>query len=146
MAVTFDMNEAKKATEVVIEVTEIVNVECFKVALTILTNSSSPNFLWCTTSLKWLFVFDVVWCSISECSSSFILLIAFEDWGFSFLLSWALAHWLVHALTNMKVSSAPTPSRWKSIIRIRYTIFPYFYFFYNFLSYTVSIFWNLVFL
>ena len=45
MAVTFDMNEAKKATEVVIEVTEIVNVECFKVALTILTNSSSPNFL-----------------------------------------------------------------------------------------------------
>ena len=51
MAVTFDMNEAKKATEVVIEVTEIVNVECFKVALTILTNSSSPNFLWCKTSL-----------------------------------------------------------------------------------------------
>ena len=59
MAVTFDMNEAKKATEVVIEVTEIVNVECFKVALTILTNSSSPNFLLCKTSLVCLFVFDV---------------------------------------------------------------------------------------
>ena len=45
MAVTFDMNEAKKATDVVIEVTEIVSVECFKVAFTILTKSSSPNFM-----------------------------------------------------------------------------------------------------
>ena len=32
MAVTFDIKDAKKATEVVIEVTEIVSVECFKVA------------------------------------------------------------------------------------------------------------------
>ena len=41
MAVTLETKEAKKATEVVIEVTKIVNVECFKVALTMRIKSSS---------------------------------------------------------------------------------------------------------
>ena len=73
MAVTLDMKDAKKATEVVIEVTEIVNVECFKVALTIRIKSSSPSFRCKTGSFLW---FDIL-CSTSECSSSFWLLIPF---------------------------------------------------------------------
>ena len=110
MAVTFDMNEAKKATEVVIEVTEIVNVECFKVAFTIRTKSSSLNFLlWSINFFLRVFVFDILWCSASDCSSSFKLLIVFDDERLAFILLWALAHWLVHALTNINVSSAPTP-------------------------------------
>ena len=43
MAVTFDIKDAKKATEVVIEVTEIVSVECFKVASSMRIKSSSPS-------------------------------------------------------------------------------------------------------
>ena len=75
MAVTFDIKDAKKATDVVIEVTEIVNVECFKVALTIRNKSSS------SICFRKMVLFGVsvrsTFCSTSDCSSLFGTLIAF---------------------------------------------------------------------
>ena len=112
MAVTFEIKDAKKATEVVIEVTEIVKVECFNVAFTISIISPSSRKL----SRQSFGFCGILMCSpfCVSCDGSFLSIAPFAkfvklDEGYFCTLARAFAYSFVHVLTNMNVSSAPTP-------------------------------------
>ena len=112
MAVTFEIKDAKKATEVVIEVTEIVKVECFNVAFTISIISPSARKL----SRQSFGFSGILMCSPFwvSCEGSFWSIAPFAkfvklDEGYFCTLARAFAYSFDQLLTNINVSSAPTP-------------------------------------